>query len=171
MNSMVAIALGSNLGDSLSIVRSALEVLDRQPMVRLIKSSRWYRTKAITLPDTPPQPDYINGCAILTTTLSPPELLALLLWVEQRFGRERRAMWSARTLDLDLLLYDELIIDLPQLRVPHPRMGDRSFVLLPLQEIAPDWRHPVNGLTIRELAKLPTDLHVCQPQVIWECPV
>jgi 2-amino-4-hydroxy-6-hydroxymethyldihydropteridine diphosphokinase len=166
MTSLVAIALGSNLGDSLSIVQSALDLLDSQPMVKLIKCSRWYRTKAITLPDSPPQPDYINGCAIFTTSLNPLDLLSLLLWVEKQFGRERRTMWSARTLDLDLLLYDDQIIDLPNLCVPHPRMGDRSFVLLPLQEIAPDWRHPVNGLTIGELAKFPKDLLVCQPQVI-----
>ena len=166
MTSSVAIAIGSNLGDSLSIVRCALELLDSQPAVKLVKSSRWYRTKAITLPDSPPQPDYINGCAIVATTLSPLDLLSVLLWVEQQFGRERRAMWSPRTLDLDLLLYDDQIIALPNLCVPHPRMGDRSFVLLPLQEIAPHWRHPVMGLTIQELAQSPSDLPVCQPQLL-----
>ncbi len=166
MTSLVAIAIGSNLGDSLTIVQSALDLLNSQPAVQLLKTSRWYRTKAITLPDSPPQPDYINGCAVLTTTLSPLDLLSLLLWVEKCFGRERRSMWAPRTLDLDLLLYEDQIISLPQLCVPHPRMGDRSFVLLPLQEIAPDWRHPVMGLTIRELAQCPPDLLVCQPQVL-----
>jgi len=166
MSALVAIAIGSNLGDSLNIVQLALELLDCQPAVKLVKVSRWYRTKAITLPNSPPQPDYINGCAVLATTLSPVDLLSLLLWVEKCFGRERRSMWSARTLDLDLLLYEDQIITLPQLCVPHPRMGNRSFVLLPLQEIAPDWRHPVIGLTISELAQSPPDLLLCQPQVL-----
>jgi 2-amino-4-hydroxy-6-hydroxymethyldihydropteridine diphosphokinase len=91
----------------------------------------------------------------VATLLAPPELLALMLQIERELGRERRTRWDARVIDLDLLAYHDLVIapagDPTQLELPHPRLQERAFVLCPLAELAPDWRHPVTGRTIHEL--------------------
>ena len=170
MTELCAIALGSNLsseiGDSEKIVRAAISKLSTISEIEVVCVSRWYRTKAITLPNSAPQPDYINGCAILKTSLSPLKLLQALFQTEQLFGRERRERWGARTLDLDLLLYGNRLIDTPELVLPHPRMCDRAFVLLPLVEIAADWIHPLCGFAIADLAKNPPDLDLSHPIVI-----
>ncbi|NJL66671.1 MAG: 2-amino-4-hydroxy-6-hydroxymethyldihydropteridine diphosphokinase [Microcoleus sp. SM1_3_4] len=142
-----AIALGSNLGDSLEILKSAIETLNNQPEVSVISRSSWYQTAPIG----PPQPDYINACVILEVTLEPEELLVKLLETETKFNRIRREKWGPRTLDLDLLLYDNLILETPTLTLPHPRMAERAFVLVPLAEIASDWVHPVTGSAIDRL--------------------
>lgn len=142
-----AIALGSNLGDSLGILESALKNLDRTPGITVKAKSSWYQTAAVG----PPQPDYLNGCAILAVQLTPEELLETLLATERQFGRVRRERWGPRTLDLDLLLFDQLIVQSPTLQIPHPRMTQRLFVLMPLAEIAPDWIEPVSGMAIRQL--------------------
>ncbi|PSB03892.1 2-amino-4-hydroxy-6-hydroxymethyldihydropteridine diphosphokinase [Merismopedia glauca] len=147
--SPVAIALGSNLGNSFQILAGALEMLDTTLGVRLEKRSSWY----LSAPIGPPQPDYINGCAIASTELTPPQFLATLQHIEHQFGRIRTEHWGPRTLDLDLLLYGDLILDTPDLQIPHPRMGERAFVLVPLAEIAPDWVDPVSQLQIQELLK------------------
>ncbi|MFN5658524.1 MAG: 2-amino-4-hydroxy-6-hydroxymethyldihydropteridine diphosphokinase [Pseudanabaena sp.] len=170
MTELCAIALGSNLsseiGDSEKIVQSAITRLANHPEIEVIRVSRWYRTKAITLPNSAPQPDYINGCAILQTILNPLQLLRALFYIEQIFGRERRERWGARTLDLDLLLYGDRQIASPELVLPHPRMSDRAFVLLPLSEIAADWIHPSTGLAIVDLAQNPPDLDLSHPIAI-----
>ena len=145
--SLSAIALGSNLGDSFNILNSAVEILSQIPEIAVIHQSHWYQTKAVG----PPQPDYLNGCAVLQTTLSPERLLQTLLEIEQRFGRVRRERWGPRTLDLDLLLFDDLILDSPTLQIPHPRMPERAFVLVPLAEIAANWIEPISGKAIAEL--------------------
>jgi 2-amino-4-hydroxy-6-hydroxymethyldihydropteridine diphosphokinase len=139
-----AIALGSNLGDSLSILENALLELAQTPGIILVSQSRWYQTKAIG----PTQPDYLNGCAILQVELTPEELLNTLLEIETKFGRVRLEKWGPRTLDLDLLLYGDIILDTPNLQIPHPRMTERAFVLVPLAEIAPDWIDPVSQKAI-----------------------
>ncbi|NJL84312.1 MAG: 2-amino-4-hydroxy-6-hydroxymethyldihydropteridine diphosphokinase [Chloroflexaceae bacterium] len=144
-----AIALGSNLGNSRQILEEALETLERIPEIQLLAQSSWYQTAAVG----PPQPDYVNGCALLSVQLPPEELLVRLLTVEKQFGRERREQWGPRTLDLDILLYDRLILETPQLQIPHPRMRDRAFVLIPLAEIAPHWVDPVTGMAIAQLAR------------------
>jgi 2-amino-4-hydroxy-6-hydroxymethyldihydropteridine diphosphokinase len=142
-----AIALGSNLGDSRSILDSAIERLRSHPQIELIAVSSWYLTK----PFGPPQPDYLNGCATLQTSLEPDDLLMALHAIEHEFGRVREQHWGARTLDLDLLLYDDRIIDTPRLQVPHPRMIERAFVLIPLAEIAPTRIEPRSGCAIADL--------------------
>ena len=144
-----AIALGSNLGDSLTILKDALEILAERPSITLKKYSSWYQT----VPVGPPQPDYLNGCALLEVQLTPQELLEALLGIEAKFGRVRKERNSPRTLDLDLLLFDDLILDTPNLQVPHPRMHERAFVLVPLAEIAPNWVEPVSGKAIAQLVQ------------------
>jgi 2-amino-4-hydroxy-6-hydroxymethyldihydropteridine diphosphokinase len=143
-----AIALGSNLGDCLSILTTALEVLAVTPGIRVQAVSSWYQTKPV---GGIPQPDYLNGCALLQVQLLPLQLLKTLLAIEAKFGRVRRERWGARSIDLDLLLYDNLILDAPQLQLPHPRMHERAFVLVPLAEIAPNWIEPVSGKATSQL--------------------
>jgi len=142
-----AIALGSNIGNSLAILTGALETLAQTSGITIQAQSRWYRTKAIG----PTQPDYLNGCAILSVQISPQALLTQLLTIEQKFGRVRQEHWGPRTLDLDLLLYDDLILQQPNLQIPHPRMAERAFVLVPLVEIAPDWIDPISQRVIQDL--------------------
>jgi 2-amino-4-hydroxy-6-hydroxymethyldihydropteridine diphosphokinase len=145
-----AIALGSNLGDSLKILENSLTVLNQIPGINLNSVSSWYQTKPFGT--SLPQPDYLNGCALLDVELTPEELLTVLQATELQFGRVRTEKWGARTLDLDLLLYDNLILNRPDLVVPHPRMNDRAFVLVPLNEIASDWIEPISGNSIAQLA-------------------
>ena len=144
----VAIALGSNLGDSLATLERALGSLAQAEGVRLLARSSWYRSVAIG----PPQPDYINGCALLEVGLEPEPLLDLLQATETRFGRLRAERWGPRTLDLDLIFHGQRRIESEWLQVPHPRLAERAFVLLPLREIAPDWIDPRCGRTVRQLA-------------------
>jgi 2-amino-4-hydroxy-6-hydroxymethyldihydropteridine diphosphokinase len=147
--SFCAIGLGSNLGDSRSILAGAIDRLQSHSQIKVIAISSWYRTAPIG----PPQPDYLNGCVTIQTSLEALDLLNVLQSIELEFGRVRQEMWGARTLDLDLLLYDNLIIDLPRLQVPHPRMLDRAFVLVPLSEIAPDTIEPRSGQSIFTMCK------------------
>ena len=145
-----AIALGSNQGNSLDILKRSLVVLTQIPGIVLEVASSWYKTKPVGTPQ--PQPDYLNACAILDVQQTPEELLTLLQAIELQFGRVRTARWGARTLDLDIILYEDLIIDTPDLTIPHPRMTARAFVLVPLAEIAPDWQEPKSGKAISYLA-------------------
>lgn len=147
------------MGDSLAILEAAIQTLAQTPGIILEARSRWYSTKAVG----PPQPDYLNGCAILKVEMQPYRLLETLLKIETKFGRVRRERWGPRSLDLDLLLYDDLIIDTPTLQIPHPRMRDRAFVLVPLAEIAPDWVEPVSGCVIKELVK---DVDCCDVRLL-----
>ncbi len=145
-----AIALGSNLGDSQGILTAALQLLAATPGIAVQKVSSWYKTKPV---GGIPQPDYLNSCALLQVQILPQQLLKTLLAVEAKFGRVRKERWDARSIDLDLLLYEDLILDIPQLQLPHPRMNDRAFVLVPLAEIAPNWIEPVSGLAIAQLVQ------------------
>ena len=127
------VALGANLGDAAQTLREALAALGGTPGVRLVHASSLYRTAPIESSG----PDYINAVAELATTLPAPCLLQALQAIEQAAGRERPYRNAPRTLDLDLLLYGDARIASPELTVPHPRLGERAFVLVPLREIAP----------------------------------
>lgn len=142
-----AIALGSNIGNSRQILNAAIALLEGTPKIKVEKHSQWYRT----CPVGPPQPDYLNGCALLKVELTPRELLDVLLEIERRWGRIRREKWGPRSLDLDILFFGDRILQTSPLRIPHPRLRERAFVLVPLAEIAPDWIDPVTGKTVRDL--------------------
>jgi len=129
------IGIGANLGDARANVLDAIERLARLPEGRLVRASSLYRTAPIDSSGD----DYVNAVACIDTTLAPHALLAALHGIEQAHGRERPYRNAPRTLDLDLLLYgDERIADAPTLIVPHPRMHERAFVLVPLAELARD---------------------------------
>jgi 2-amino-4-hydroxy-6-hydroxymethyldihydropteridine diphosphokinase len=147
------VGLGGNLGDAVATLRSAVQALAGLPETRLLQASRLYRTPAWGLQQ---QPDFINGVAMLETQLDPRALLEALLGVERDFGRQREAAsrWGPRTLDLDLLLYGDAVIDEPGLQVPHPHLHERAFALVPLLEIAPDILIPGQGRARDALSKL-----------------
>ncbi|PKO87528.1 MAG: 2-amino-4-hydroxy-6-hydroxymethyldihydropteridine diphosphokinase [Betaproteobacteria bacterium HGW-Betaproteobacteria-12] len=136
------IALGANLGDPASTIRAAFGALANLPDSRIVRCSSLYRTAPVGIVD---QPEFVNAVALLETTLMPQALLGELLDIERRFGRQRAEKNGPRTLDLDLLLYDDQFLDLPELTLPHPRLHLRAFVLLPLAEIAPELRLPGRG--------------------------
>jgi 2-amino-4-hydroxy-6-hydroxymethyldihydropteridine diphosphokinase len=145
----VAIALGSNLGDREGHLRSAITAL--QPSIGNLRVSTFHDTAPVGVG---PQPTFLNAAAVGETSLSARALLVTLLAVERDLGRERPFPGAPRTLDLDLILYGDAIIDeAPSLIVPHPRFRERRFVLEPLAEIAPDWRDPVTGQTVEELLR------------------
>ncbi len=143
------IALGANLGDPLAQILRAIEELARLPATRLRGRSSLYRSRPV---GGPAQPDYVNAVARLSTRLPPRELLRHCLAIEARHGRRRNGKNTPRTLDLDLLLYDGLIMQVPGLTLPHPRLHERGFVLQPLAEIAPDVIIPGRGEVRRLLA-------------------
>ena len=136
------VALGANLDNPVAQVRAASEALADLPQSKLLRISSLYRTTPVGIHG---QPDFINAVAALETRLSAHDLLAALFAVEARFGRRRDFYHAPRTLDLDLLLFDDQTIISEQLSLPHPRMHLRAFVLAPLLEIAPDCRIPGRG--------------------------
>ncbi|MCC7486487.1 MAG: 2-amino-4-hydroxy-6-hydroxymethyldihydropteridine diphosphokinase [Burkholderiales bacterium] len=136
------IALGGNLDGPAARIRRALAELARLPHTRLVRASALYRNPAV---GGPRQPDFVNAVAKIATRLAPRELLERLLEIEARHGRTRSVPNAPRTLDLDLALYGDAVIDEPGLTVPHPRLAERAFVLVPLAEIAPGARVPGRG--------------------------
>lgn len=142
----VAIALGSNVGDRHATLTSAIEAL--RPWVRNLRASSFYDTPYV---GTDVQPSVLNGAAVGIVSVSARALLKRLLAIERDFGRTRPYGGAPRTLDLDLILYGDAVIDEPGLVVPHPRFRERRFVLEPVAEIAPDWIDPVTGRTMAEL--------------------
>jgi 2-amino-4-hydroxy-6-hydroxymethyldihydropteridine diphosphokinase len=135
MGVMAFLGLGSNLGDRLANLQAAIETMQIEPGLRVTASSRVWETTPV---GGPPQPDYLNAVIRVETDLSARDLLDVARRVEARLGRVRKERWGARTLDVDILLYDEEQIDEPDLVVPHPRMAERAFVILPLLELEPE---------------------------------
>ena len=142
----IAVALGSNVGDRRATLNSAIETL--RPIIRKLRASSFYDTPYI---GSEVQPSVLNGAVVGTTDLDAHTLLERLLAIEQDFGRTRPYGGAPRTLDLDLILYGDEVIDEPGLIVPHPRFRERRFVLEPLAEIAAEWRDPVTGRTVEDL--------------------
>jgi 2-amino-4-hydroxy-6-hydroxymethyldihydropteridine diphosphokinase len=143
----VAVALGSNLGDRRAHLVWAIDRLGR--LLTGLHASSLIETVAVDVPA--PQPPYLNAAVVGRTALDPRALLEALLVLERERGRQRPSLRASRTLDLDLILYGDLLIETPDLAVPHPRFHDRRFVLEPLCEIAPEWIDPVTGKTVRAL--------------------
>jgi 2-amino-4-hydroxy-6-hydroxymethyldihydropteridine diphosphokinase len=129
------LGLGSNLGDRLANLQAAVDALQAEAGLRVTASSRVWETKPV---GGPPQPDYLNTVIRIETDLSARDLLDVARRVEARLGRVRKERWGARTMDVDILLYDDEEVDESDLVVPHPRMKQRAFVLLPLLELEPD---------------------------------
>lgn len=138
------IALGANLGDREQTLRSAIAALRR--LGTLEAASSFYETAPVGMVE---QPDFLNAVIALRTTLLPQELMTALLRIEQQHGRDRSVSVpkGPRTLDLDLLSYGDVVMEMPTLTLPHPSLAERRFVLVPLAEIAPQWRHPVSRKT------------------------
>ena len=143
------VGLGSNVGDRVGHIAAALAELRSLPSTHVLRHSSLIETEPVGGPAG--QGPFLNAVALLETTLSPAELWSSLSAIELRLGRERRDRWGPRTIDLDLLLYDQQLVHNSELSVPHPRFAERRFVLAPAAEIAPEMREPACGRTIRQL--------------------
>ncbi|MBR1470942.1 MAG: 2-amino-4-hydroxy-6-hydroxymethyldihydropteridine diphosphokinase [Lachnospiraceae bacterium] len=151
------VAYGANEGDCEQQIEDGIAMLDRDPFCMVARMTK-------PLKSTPyggvEQSDFYNGVIELQTVYEPVELLHCLQGIEKAQGRERKEHWGPRTLDLDILLYDDLVYDSRELTIPHPDMMNRDFVMLPLSQLASHVRHPLTGKTIGEMARLPMERHV-----------
>ena len=143
----VHIALGSNLGNPENFLEEAREALRKLPLKKMKCSSILKSSPLLGMS----QPDYLNQLVCGITQLRAEELLMDCQAIEKRIGRIREQRWGPRTIDIDIISYGQQTIDSPTLKIPHPEMEKRAFVLMPLQEISPQWTHPVSGHTIDEL--------------------
>lgn len=165
---MIVIGLGANLPDAegrpaAGTLRAAISILRDAAYLRFIAVSRLWETAPVPVSD---QPWYVNAVVAATSTLAPADILARLHEIEAAFGRVRVRRWEARVLDLDLLDADGLVTGADQMRglvLPHPRMAERAFVLHPLAEVAPGWRHPVSGESIATLIARLDPGQICRP--------
>jgi len=161
----VFVGLGSNLGERESLIRLALDDLARLPSTRVVRASSLYDTEPVGEVD---QPNFLNAVVQLDTELTARRLLWNLQLIERRLGRTRTRHWGPRTIDLDLLLYGDLRIEEPDLRVPHPELTRRAFVLVPLVELDPMLVHPGTGETLLEhLSRLKTRPPVKRGTRLW----
>lgn len=154
MRGCILVAVGANLVGAggrtpLETCEWAVGRVAALPGLRLLGQSRWFRTGSVP----PGQPDYVNGALALAGEMEPHALLAALHGIEAAAGRERVARWGPRTLDLDLVAVDDLVVSDAVLTLPHPRMHQRGFVLSPVCDVAPGWRHPVLGVTAAALLR------------------
>lgn len=146
----VFLGLGSNVGDRFGYLQKAADMVKAVPGVRVVWYSSIYETDPWGNPD---QERFYNAVAEIETELSPADLLRFLKEIETRMGRTPSIVpWSPREIDLDILLYDGLVVSNETVTVPHPHLHDRRFVLVPFREIAPEIVHPVNGMTVEEMA-------------------
>ena len=146
MSQSVYIALGSNLGDRSANLEAAVEALP--PSVRVLLRSPIYETPPWGYTD---QPAFLNQVVQAETDLTPQDLLTYLKKLEEKLGRQPTFQYGPRKIDLDILLYDDLVLETPSLTIPHPHLAERAFVLLPLADLAPDLVHPVLGITVTEM--------------------
>jgi len=155
---MIIVGIGANLphptfGTPRRTCGAALEIISQGPL-RVVARSSWYASAPVIRDGSPPpadQPWYINGAFTVETGMDAAAVLAELLEVERQFGRERSVPDAPRTLDLDILAFHDDVIDTQDLTIPHPRLHERAFALLPMADVAPDWRHPVTGQAISAL--------------------
>ena len=151
MTTQALIGLGSNLGERETHLTRAWEILGETSGVVPLRISRFYETEPVLFSPDEVQPMYLNAVGLLETELHATELLRAMQALEEKLGRVRTRRWEARTIDLDLLLFGDLIVQSEELIVPHPRMTERLFVLEPAAEIAPDILHPITKKTISQL--------------------
>jgi 2-amino-4-hydroxy-6-hydroxymethyldihydropteridine diphosphokinase len=150
----IYLGLGTNLGDRLKNLHAAVDSLS--PTVKVLRTSAIYETQPWGYID---QPSFLNMAVEGDTEIDPGELLASLKQIEVNLGREVTFRYGPRLIDLDILFYDQLVLDLPHLKIPHPHLAERAFVLIPLMDLAPDLKHPVLQVTISELAaRLPDEI-------------
>ena len=159
------ISLGSNMGQPLSNLQEALVMAENTEGIKVIAVSSVYLTEPVGFAD---QPWFYNSAAEIETTLSPEQLLKALQNIEQKLGRVRTVHWGPRTIDLDILLYDNNRIDSEELTIPHPRMTERAFVVVPLSEIAGSAMLP-DGQSVRELVGKLKNIKkcICIPDKLW----
>jgi len=144
----VYISLGSNVGDRADFVTRAIIKLSKHPQIEVRSHSELYETEPLEMPD---QEWYVNAVVRIETQLAPMSLLDALQGLEAEMQREQTVTWGPSAIDLDILLYDDLLVAEPRLIIPHIRMHDRAFVLVPLAEIAPDTVHPILGLSVEDM--------------------
>ncbi len=147
----VFLGLGANVGNREEHLRTALGMLERA--CRVVAVSSLYRSVAVVPEGEPPGPDYLNAACEVETDLEPAELLRFVKQVEHDIGRRPAPRWAPRPIDIDILLYGGRVIDTAELRVPHPLLAERNFVLVPLAELAPEAVHPARDRTVGELAE------------------
>ncbi len=143
------LGLGSNLGDREATLRAALADITALPDVQVVQHSKWYQSQPVSGP--PDQGEFLNAAAVIETTIAPLQLLDQLGKIETRLGRQSAERWSARTIDIDILLYGNEVAETAMLTLPHPRMSFRRFVLEPAAEIAPRMLHPTIGWPVERL--------------------
>ena len=155
------LGLGSNLGNRMAFLRSGRDALADRSAIVLIRAAGVYETEAVGGP--PDNPFFLNTALQIETSMTPQQLLATCLAIEDEFGRSRPVRWAPRTLDIDILFYADQVVCEENLSIPHPRLQERSFVLAPLREIAPDLRHPLLDQTISELAAASAGIEELEP--------
>lgn len=148
MNSKVYLSLGSNLGERIKNIKDAIKALNNAYETKVVASSSFYETEPVGITD---QPIFINAAVRIKTSLNPKRLLAEVKEIEINLGRVETYRWGPRIIDIDILIYDDIIIWEKELQIPHPEMNNRAFILIPLAEIGNQVRHPVTKKSIKEI--------------------